>query len=291
MAYLTPTRSDNYPARVYAGIDTGRLKDKAHLHDYIQIWYTRRSSYLCDADGKKFRPAQGGLLIIPPSIPHALDTRASQDIELLVCEFKPEILAGCSCQRAREMYLSPLMHPSSARLCPLNEQDSLRADRILSDIHREYACNDRSSSCYVRARIIELVSLILAEYAKAGSVPNTHYGDYRAPFLDALTYINCTYTQPVHLADIAKIAYMSERSYTRFFQEILGMSPVEYITLLRIRRAKVLLRGTDRILLDIAESCGFSNSAHLHRTFKQQTGLSPGEYRKLTKPTAAQNGR
>ena len=58
------------------------------------------------------------------------------------------------------------------------------------------------------------------------------------------------------------------------------MTPFEYLRKLRINHAIDLLTTTDQSIATIAQKCGFSDSAHLIKLFKNETGYTPSKYRK-----------
>lgn len=69
--------------------------------------------------------------------------------------------------------------------------------------------------------------------------------------------------------------------FRAIFKSVYEMSPHQYIILLRINRAKELLESSDLSLEEIAYQLNFSHFSHFSSTFKQKTGFSPSEYRKL----------
>ena len=64
------------------------------------------------------------------------------------------------------------------------------------------------------------------------------------------------------------------------FTQNFGVSPKQYLIDMRIKLAKQLLLEDEKLISDIAESCGFGSVYHFSRTFKQATGMSPTEYRR-----------
>ena len=56
------------------------------------------------------------------------------------------------------------------------------------------------------------------------------------------------------------------------------MSPVRFVTKMRIDYAKELLAANRRSVSEIAEMCGFSNAYYFSNVFKKQTGFSPSQY-------------
>lgn len=68
-------------------------------------------------------------------------------------------------------------------------------------------------------------------------------------------------------------AYFSE-----LFKKTFKMSPVRFVTKMRIDYAKELLVTNRRSVSEIAEMCGFSNTYYFSNVFKKQTGFSPSQY-------------
>jgi len=82
------------------------------------------------------------------------------------------------------------------------------------------------------------------------------------------------------IAELAGRAGMSLRSFERYFHENTGESPTRYRLRCRIERAKELLRASDASILEIAMECGFWDQSHFTRIFHQETGMTPGDWRK-----------
>lgn len=81
-----------------------------------------------------------------------------------------------------------------------------------------------------------------------------------------------SYKELCHAAGL-KYAYFSE-----LFKKTFKMSPMRFVTKLRIDYAKELLVTNRRSVSEIAEMCGFSNTYYFSIVFKKQTGFSPSQY-------------
>ncbi|TFE27875.1 helix-turn-helix domain-containing protein [Cohnella luojiensis] len=64
-----------------------------------------------------------------------------------------------------------------------------------------------------------------------------------------------------------------------FFKQKTGSTFIERLTEIRIEEAKKKLASSDSKITDIAEQTGFSNIRHFNRVFKNETGLTPKDYR------------
>jgi LacI family transcriptional regulator len=79
---------------------------------------------------------------------------------------------------------------------------------------------------------------------------------------------------------IAKAAVLSRRSLEQRFLMQIGISPMEQVHQIRLRRIKQLLLQTNYTLAHIAEIVGFEYTEYMSRFFKKRTGKTPGSYRK-----------
>jgi transcriptional regulator GlxA family with amidase domain len=66
---------------------------------------------------------------------------------------------------------------------------------------------------------------------------------------------------------------------SRVFKQTTGQTIFQYLTHLRVERAKVLLQSTPLTSGEIARQTGFSSATLFGRTFRAMTGLTPGGYR------------
>jgi AraC-like DNA-binding protein len=67
----------------------------------------------------------------------------------------------------------------------------------------------------------------------------------------------------------------------RAFREVFNETPTEHIHRLRIDRARVLFRSTDRPIDRVAGEVGFTDDRYFRRIFKRRVGLTPGQFRRL----------
>ena len=94
-------------------------------------------------------------------------------------------------------------------------------------------------------------------------------------------YIEKNLSDPfLTVSEIAASVKISETYCRRMFTQNFGVSPKQYLIDMRIKLAKQLLLEDEKLISDIAESCGFGSVYHFSRTFKQATGMSPTEYRR-----------
>ena len=77
------------------------------------------------------------------------------------------------------------------------------------------------------------------------------------------------------MSDLAAAACMSEATFYRAFRNEFGITPVAYLTRLRVDRARQLLADPGRSVTDVAASVGFGSVSHFIRVYREHVGLTP----------------
>ena len=95
----------------------------------------------------------------------------------------------------------------------------------------------------------------------------------------AINYIDANYDKQVTLADIARVSYLSVSRLSHVFKEEMGITIVDYLTSVRIERAKQLLLATNQSCTEICFEVGYNNQSYFTRTFKGFVGMTPRKFR------------
>jgi two-component system response regulator YesN len=95
----------------------------------------------------------------------------------------------------------------------------------------------------------------------------------------AINYIDANYDKPIGLADVARASYMSVSRLAHIFKEQMGITLIDYLTSVRIERAKQLLLATTQNCTEICFQVGYNNQSYFTRTFKRLVGATPRQFR------------
>lgn len=127
------------------------------------------------------------------------------------------------------------------------------------------------------------LTLIIAVLARKQPRPTHVVRRPLATFGKLQSWIEKNLDCKLSVADLARQAGMSERSFYRSFEQILGSTPADYLIQLRVQRATELLREVPRLrrISEIAEACGFEDSNYFSRCFRRLKGCSPREFSEL----------
>lgn len=99
----------------------------------------------------------------------------------------------------------------------------------------------------------------------------------------AMDYIGQHYREKIKINEIADKIGVNRSYLTSSFKKMMGCSPQEYLVNLRMEKAKALLLKTGMQIHAIAASVGYEDQLAFSKIFKQHYGLSPKNYRELTK--------
>jgi AraC-like DNA-binding protein len=135
----------------------------------------------------------------------------------------------------------------------------------------------------VATRLAEVLFIQILR-AHIASEPERNQGWLRAIFdpqvgaaLNAVhDRVNTSWT----VESLAEAAGMSRSAFAVRFKELLGQTPLEYVTEWRMQKAMQLLEQRDKKLIDVARSVGYESDAAFSKAFKRVVGANPGEYLK-----------
>jgi AraC-like DNA-binding protein len=181
--------------------------------------------------------------------------------------FAPELIAAA----AEAMGLRGAPHFKAPSFAP-----GERATRLAFAMH-EALVREGASEIERATRVAET----LGELLGAGDLWGT-----RAPLAvrRARAFLRDALAEKITLDELADHAALDKFHLVRAFRAELGLPPYEYLTHLRVARARELLRGGMRVA-EAAQAVGFYDESQLHRHFRRIVGVPPGVYAKSFAPT------
>jgi YesN/AraC family two-component response regulator len=97
--------------------------------------------------------------------------------------------------------------------------------------------------------------------------------------LKSIHYMEEHLSEAYYLEKLAHQANLSKYHFCRTFKKFIGTSPVKFITILRIKKAKELLRTKKLAVYSVAGKVGYNDLSNFERQFKKITGMTPTCYR------------
>lgn len=96
-----------------------------------------------------------------------------------------------------------------------------------------------------------------------------------------MIYMQDNMTEDLDVAKIAEFAYVSKSYLSRIFKEHTGLSLMEYLRLIRMKAAEIKLIASNMPVEEIAYSIGYNSPKHFTNAFREYSGMSPREYRRV----------
>ncbi|MDO3412000.1 AraC family transcriptional regulator [Saccharibacillus sp. CPCC 101409] len=146
-----------------------------------------------------------------------------------------------------------------------------RLQALCESLNRRWNGTNPADRMKAGADFLEL----LGELAACEDTPES---DSLALLQRTKVFIDEHYREPIKLEQLAGMAGLSRNYYVDLFKKRYGKSVVEYMTGLRIRRAKRLMTNPGLRMRDVAQQVGYNDEFYFSRRFKKETGVTPSAY-------------
>jgi len=94
-----------------------------------------------------------------------------------------------------------------------------------------------------------------------------------------LNYMRNHLSEPVKIDQLAAMMHLSTSRFNHLFREEVGQSPMQYMKMLRLNKARHLMRVTDLPVNQIAQEVGYEDPLYFRRAFKQHFQVTPSQAR------------
>jgi AraC-like DNA-binding protein len=161
-------------------------------------------------------------------------------------------------------------------------------DKLIKDIFDEAICQNYLFENYINIRMLELIFGIMRRNQQG--IYMTSNGQFADSFVnianeaklgklrEAIIYIDNHIAKPIKIADLADLCGYNESYFSTCFKECLGCSPIRYINIKKVERAKMMMMSTDLNVTQISETLGFESIHYFSKVFKRIIGMPPITY-------------
>jgi AraC-like DNA-binding protein len=193
---------------------------------------------------------------------------------LITHDFNPESTAN-----AASLFTGQPQRNPSGLTHKVHLRHSMRenAELMLKIIRRELMTRRHGYELLAKSRFLEFLCLL--ERASDDRPNDDSQARETHAVADAIRFVEDHYIRPIGLADIAQAADLNPNYLCERFGQVTGISPVKYLTRLRIEHAKGLLTTTSLPVTQVALRSGFGDSSYFARVFGRHTGKTPKAFR------------
>jgi two-component system, response regulator YesN len=127
------------------------------------------------------------------------------------------------------------------------------------------------------SKLYQLYDKMIGDYSDL--IKNNSLQQYSKEIRKVIEYLIASFDQPLNKEELSDITYTHPSHLSRKFKQETGITITGYQQMLRINKAKYLLK-TEKLPIDeVAWLVGYEDSSYFTRVFKKQTGLAPTQYR------------
>lgn len=158
----------------------------------------------------------------------------------------------------------------------LNTQIRIYLDRLVAEYKQsedtEYTSD--TAICILKLLLIDLFR------EKREFFPDTHHLLYTEIY-PVKQYLDKHYAENITMEQLSEQFHISKSGLTQKFRDLTGDSPKHYLMLYRLAVAKSLLYSTELSVNEVADQTGFGDVNNFIRYFRNDTGVTPLQYRKI----------
>ena len=210
-----------------------------------------------------WRAADGAILAVPPDEAHSADPLPGSGWTYRTLYPSTQIVnlaLDSSDSTSRPVFDRPVTHDP-------------RLARSLVELHSQL--EKTAPTLAMEETLLELLRRLVDRHASERALPQADISF--SAVARARSYLDDNFGKSVKLAELSQVCGISPFHLIRSFRDNVGMPPHAYLTQVRANRAREMLTSGEP-LSSAAYLCGFSDQAHLTRTFKRIFGITPGAY-------------
>lgn len=254
-----------------------------HWHEELEAVLISEGSCTVAAGNEKYVLREGEGFFVNSEILHGAWNGSESGCRFHSLVFHPRLVGGSLDSVFYQSYLQPLLSHHAFEVMALRPSVPWQK-QALEAIEAAWQECSREPVGYefrVRSTLSELVFLLCS------NMPSPGFSGSEKNLRDAeriktmLTFIHGNYASELTTRDIAASAMISDSEALRCFHATIGTSPIQYVKQYRIQQAAKLLLASQRKIADIASVCGFQDMSYFTKSFREEKGCTPTQYRQL----------
>ncbi len=250
-----------------------------HSHDYLEAFFILKGTgcFEIKKNKKIITLNEGSVLYVDPNVEHM--TYVSDKANEAIClNFFINRLRIPGCQP--NSLISALSCSNNGYYLMDYKQDDIKS--IINMINLEYE-KQLSGSEY---KINHLFKFLVIDSFRLLPFKNNMILDMQVDKVSkemmwVKNYIDENYQKDITIEELANKVFLSSNWLVNSFTNTFSISPMKYLTRVRMSKAEDLLTNTDLTITEIALNIGYNNSSYFSEMFLKYNGKSPSTYRKI----------
>jgi AraC-like DNA-binding protein len=256
-----------------------------HMHDFFEFVYIYYGYGIHAINDEKYNVKKGDLLIINYDESHSFTSL--DEMRFVNCLINPSFFGDTMIDSYNAFDILKISSFSqfngiiegNERKVSFFGKEVFEIEELMDKMINEFNGKKDGYVTVLKA----YVNIILTKMFRKMSNNDEHCirQDYDKMIPEILKYINNNYNHNISLTELARRCYFSPSYFSRIFKECFGMSFIEYMNEIRMKKALELLEKTEQSNENIAFEVGYKDKKQFYILFKNKTGMTPNQYRKL----------
>ncbi|WP_449536519.1 helix-turn-helix domain-containing protein [Ferdinandcohnia sp. Marseille-Q9671] len=236
---------------------------------HFSLWFITKGSGEVTVDGTKHKLKPGKLVIFTPGMICEKKTSQSNPLEFYFVRFTYAV----AFEDKEKWYFETPENTTFPLRGVFSITNTGNMIHLLDQIHHLSKRRGPTVAIQRKLHFQELLLMILQDFRSQKIA-----GDSTMAIETTIEYMVNNYHNHMTLSDLAQMAGLSTSHYARLFKKYVGYSPIDYLTHVRIDRAKELLAISDFRIKEISQSVGYEDELYFSRIFKRIVGVSPTQF-------------
>lgn len=256
----------------------GTRNEDLHFHNLMEVGLCHWGEGDLLLDGQRVGYQDGVVTFIPANCLHTTISRDGGLNSWSYLFFHPEPILREAFPENPLFVEAAVRRLAGASRCLAGSAASAFA-ALIELVLAEYRSKSDYHAEAVQSLMVSLL-LLAARLSDSDENPMAAVTPGLRQIMPALEYMSRCYMNPVSVRELAAQCSLSEAHLRRKFREYLHMSPIEHLTIVRVRRAAELLKTTSYPVSEVALRVGYQSASSFERNFQRVTGFSPYQYKK-----------
>lgn len=251
-----------------------------HYHDCIEIGYCYKGCGLFFIDGKVLPFSAGSSSIIFENQIHIAQSDSNDPSEWRFVSLDPLRLLSDFGPADLET-LTQLIKKIYGCYNIFDNNHFSNISNLIYEIISELQEQKENHTGMVKALVYQLIIKLSRECTKGvEDNPTSKYFRSMVIISPSLKYISDNYSKKFSFKILAQLCNMSVTNFRKIFKKTMSISPSDYLHLVRIKMASILLLNSDDSILDISLKVGYPTLSSFNRQFSKIMNMPPREWRK-----------
>lgn len=257
-----------------------RNADTPHVHAHHELLYCTAGEGGQVFDQRQFPLRAGDLFYFPAGVCHCSVFGPRRKFDCYVLDFQDRIFTPALTGDKEALDVLEKMAQFRGRV-PLSASGGQTVRRVLDELLVEFQRKEPAYHAVLKMMTMRLLVAIARdeEFRCQGLrvCPPPSNDDL---IREVLHYLDAFYMNEITVDSMLEFCPMSRSHFHAVFKATTGKTFIQYLTELRLEKARQRLLGSDASVAEIGAQSGFTTSSYFGQLFRAATGMSPGAYRR-----------